>query len=122
MKGLIHDLSACTRFNQVTDAGGDTVRREYPLPGGAKMVLTKQRDAQGYPSGIEAKIGDLLLGRAEILHQDFEGKEVEEIHFSSDGSGRIIYRARSRFGGFKRKTEETRLEGNKMYELFPEWF
>jgi hypothetical protein len=85
------------------------------------MVQTWLEDSQGHPTGLEAKIGDLILGRAEILHQDFGGKQVEETHFAADGSGRIIYKAKSRFSAFSRKTEEICLEGRKAYELFPEW-
>jgi len=122
MNELIYDLSKCTKCALIQNLGGETVEKNYQMPSGEMIALFKQEDDDGYCVGAEARIGDLVLGKAEILHHDFEGLEIEETHFSRDGNGRIVYKARSKFGGFGRKTDETHLEGNKVYELFPDWF
>lgn len=89
--------------------------------------ITVKVEYQYNPLGICVKAvassDGVILGKADMTHLE-KGKyiEVKEIHYSPDGSGRIIYEAISRFSipsGMKMKEEK--IFGRKLLELFSSW-
>lgn len=74
-----------------------------------------------------AHLGEVLIGELRRVHVEFEynnGMEIakwidfDEIHYDPNGSGKIIYKAKSRFSR-NVKIKEERLSGAKAINLFP---
>lgn len=65
----------------------------------------------------------LILGKADMIRlEKGEYIEVKEVHYSTDGSGRIIYEANSKFSiPFGMKIGEEKMFGKKVLELFSSW-
>jgi tetratricopeptide (TPR) repeat protein len=78
-------------------------------------------------TGAKARAGGVVLGDAEMADiggNQAEGYyvEVDETHYAPDGSGRVLYRCRSRFRiGSGDKITESPSFGQKAYELFDHW-
>lgn len=110
---------------------GASARKNLPLLESYKREINISYTWEGATNrciGAKASSNDVILGDAKkigIGGNKEEGYyvEVEEVHYAPDGSGRVIYRSKSKFRiGYRgTKIEETPISGRKVYELFEEW-
>lgn len=87
------------------------------------IKIEYQYNSLGICIKATARGDGLLLGKADMTHLE-KGKyiEVKEIHYSADGTGRIIYEAISKFSiPLGMKIAEEKIFGKKMFELFSSW-
>jgi hypothetical protein len=124
-----YNLRNFRRYQLTSDPYGRSIKRTYSLPNGEAIVIfySWEGGTNRCESAQATKDGQ-TLAKAVVI--DIGGNEqegyyqvVEETHYALDGSGKVIYRARSRFAiSFSAdKLDEQPIEGSKIYELFTQW-
>ena len=124
-----YDLRKINTFDQSVDQYGRTVKEVYSLPDRKQITISYNWEGGTFRcSSAKAVINGQILAQAKVvgIARDKDNRpyqEVEEMHYAVDGSKKVIYKARSKFqiSPSALKIEETRVEGEKIHELFTHW-
>jgi len=128
-QALQYDLGNIRSFKRTSDMYGRSMKETYSLPDRKEMSITYSWEGgTNRCKSAEATINGHLLAKAVVLGiegNEREGyyQEVDETHYATGTSGKVVYRARSKFAisSSSEKLEEKLIEGTKAYELFTHW-
>ena len=128
-KVIPYDLGTINKFNQSVDQYGRTVKEVYSLPDGKQIAISYDWEGGTFRcTGAKAVINGQILAQAKVIGIERDKanrpyQEVEETHYAVDGSRKVKYKARSQFqvSLSASKIAESRVEGEKLHELFTHW-
>lgn len=125
-----YDVELATSSKLHAEVSGKPISTTYSLPNGHEIVVRYLWDSvRGTCRAMEASVGQKLFAKAKVVDGARDPATghlyivVEELQYSDDGSGKVIYKGNSKYDALinGEKLEEKTISGVKRYRVFPSW-